>query len=182
MNPPKILLGVTGSVAAKLTPQLAQRLAAVGEVRIAATRSSFYFWSPCKVPCSCWDDDSEWPRGAYVKDQDIPHISLGDWADVLVIAPLTANTAAKLALGLSDNLLTCAYCAWPEGKPVLLAPAMNTRMWENPLTQRHLEELAGRPRHEIVEPVVKKLACGTTGMGAMAALEDIEAAVRLVLA
>src|SRR4029077_9633241 len=70
------------------------------------------------------------------------HIELRRWADLLLVAPLDANTLAKLACGLSDNCLTCVARAWDPLRPVVLAPAMNTLMWEHPLTLRHLRQLA----------------------------------------
>jgi phosphopantothenoylcysteine decarboxylase len=120
------------------------------------------------------------------------HIELRRWADVLVIAPLDANTLAKLANGLSDNCLTCVWRAWDTTRPIILAPAMNTVMWEHPLTSRHLRKLvpAEAPPNftndqliawinnqshgvRIVGPIEKNLACGEIGMGAMAEVEAI---------
>lgn len=178
MTCPKIILGVTGSVAAKLTPSLAKALQAIGQVQVVATGPSLYFWERGYVGTRTWTDEDEWTGDGYVKNQTIPHIALGDWADILVIAPLTANTLTKMALGLSDNLLTCLYCAWPSNKPVIIAPAMNTRMWENPLTESHMAAVRARPNHRVVLPVKKHLACGTTGIGAMADITDIAEAVR----
>lgn len=94
-------------------------------------------------------DEDEWPSPAdpsgpgWRRDDPVPHIELRRWADVLVFAPLDANTLAKLAAGLSDNLPTCVYRAWDFRRPVVLAPAMNTLMWESPLTARHLAALHG---------------------------------------
>ena len=68
----------------------------------------------------------------------VAHIELRRWADALVIAPLSANTLAKAAAGMADGLLTCVLRAWDWNKPALLAPAMNTAMWESPLTEAHL--------------------------------------------
>src|SRR5207302_2037596 len=91
-------------------------------------------------------DEDEWPgskRGQhYRRDDPVLHIELRRWADVLLIAPLDANTLAKLANGLADNCLTCVWRAWDLARPVLLAPAMNTLMWEHRLTTRHLRQLA----------------------------------------
>ena len=174
---PNILLGVTGSVAATLTPKLAAELEEIGEVRVIATEAALYFFGTDQVGVRVWTDQDEWPRQRYAKDQDIPHISLGDWADVLVIAPLTANTLAKLVLGLADNLLTNVYRAWPDDKPVVVAPAMNTRMWQKRLTREQMKKL----QCDVVTPVSKKLACGTTGVGAMADIQDIVEKTRCVL-
>lgn len=179
---PHILLGVTGSVAAKLTPKLVMSLQALGKVQVVATKPARYFWEGAATGARLWTDADEWPGELYRRDQEIPHIALGDWADVMVIAPLTANTLTKLALGFADDLLTSAYYAWPADKPVVVAPAMNTRMWLNPLTRTHLDSLRERSvRHRVVLPVSKHLACGTTGIGAMADLEVIAQAVRETL-
>ena len=128
------------------------------------------------------------------------HIELRKWADVFAIAPLDANTLAKLAVGLSDNCLTCVWRAWDTAKPVVLAPAMNTLMWQNPFTRRHLKAIAADngaghiPAHldepqliaqindrsktlRVVPPVEKRLACGDVGMGGLAEVAEIVAAV-----
>lgn len=181
MNQPRILLGVTGSVAAKLTPKLVAALQEIGEVQVVATKAARYFWDPAQTGAHLWTDEQEWPGERYVKDQPVPHIALGDWADLLVIAPLTANTATKLALGIADNLLTCLYYAWPDDKPVLIAPAMNTRMWLNDLTRQHWQTIIMVKNVVIALPVSKPLACGTVGIGAMADIADIAAKGRTLL-
>src|SRR5207249_4147638 len=95
----------------------------------------------------------EWPGQhagqVYQRGDEVLHIQLRRWAELFLIAPLDANTLAKLASGLSDNCLTCVWRAWEPSRPVVLAPAMNTLMWENPLTRRHLNALAGNalPAH-----------------------------------
>ena len=78
----------------------------------------------------------------YQRGDSVLHIELRKWADILVIAPLDANTLAKLAVGLCDNCLTCVWRAWDPARAVGLAPAMNTLMWEHPFTRRHLRSLA----------------------------------------
>src|SRR5262249_60243248 len=128
----------------------------------------------------------------------------GGGAGVLLIGPVEANRVAKLANGLCDNCLTCVWRAWEPGRPVVLAPAMNTLMWEHPLTGRHLRQLAedagagpapagldllalvswvnaACPKLRVVPPQVKRLADGDIGMGAMADLDEIVAAVRSLL-
>src|SRR5213078_3318118 len=91
-------------------------------------------------------DDDEWPGRTegrrYQSSDTVLHIELRRWADLFLIAPLDANTLAKLACGLADNCLTCVWRAWDPERPTLLAPAMNTLMWEHPLTTRHLGQLA----------------------------------------
>jgi phosphopantothenoylcysteine decarboxylase len=205
----KVLLGVTGSVAAVRTPALFAALTRAGhEVRVVATDASLYFFDPADIgrngAKTVTIDADEWPgRHAgrrYQRDDPVLHIELRRWAELFVIAPLDANTLAKLANGLADNCLTCVWRAWDPMRPVVLAPAMNTLMWEHPLTRRHLrqiaESVADKPvpeledvealiecinatlsRLHIVAPISKRLACGDVGPGAMAEIEPIVEAV-----
>lgn len=167
----KVLLGVTGSVAAKLTPALINYLKTDHEVRVVATEPSLYFWDPLGVGASVHRDKDEYPAECYVPHSEILHIELRNWADVLLIAPLSADTLAKMANGLADNLLTCVVRAWDRQKPLLVAPAMNTHMFEHPATDEHLATLnRWYPRFKVIPPVEKRLACGDTGIGAMADL------------
>src|SRR5205814_1433282 len=128
--------------------------AAGHQVRVVATQAALYFFDPAELdaahagrnPAVVTLDEDEWPgRGEgqrYKRSDTVLHIELRRWADVLVIGPLDANTLAKLATGLADNCLTCVWRAWDRARPVVLAPAMNTLMWEHPLTVRHLRQLA----------------------------------------
>jgi phosphopantothenoylcysteine decarboxylase len=211
----KILLGVTGSVAALRTPELYARLRRAGhQVKVVATNAALYFFDPADLDPSRPErnpqvvvlDEDEWPgRTAgrrYRRDDPVLHIELRRWADLLAVAPLDANTLAKLANGLADNCLTCVWRAWDPARPVVLAPAMNTLMWEHPLTAGHLRQLAAAageapagldldaligwintacPRLRIVPPQSKRLACGDVGMGALANLEDIATAAAALL-
>jgi phosphopantothenoylcysteine synthetase/decarboxylase len=125
----------------------------------------------------------------------VMHVDLRDWADVAVLAPLSAHTLAKLANGLCDDTLSCVLRAWDfghgarPGKPVILAPAMNTSMWEHPLTQVQLKTIQGfwntttctQNEIHVVSPQVKELACGEVGAGALASVDDILQAVNKVL-
>jgi phosphopantothenoylcysteine decarboxylase len=149
-------------------------------------------------------DEDEWPgRDAgrrWERGEPVRHIELRRWADLFLIAPLDANTLAKLAGGLCDNCLTCVWRAWDPARPVVLAPAMNTFMWQHPITRRHLRQIARDaglnsapdsldetavtaaineqcPLLRIVAPQVKTLACGDEGVGAMAEIAEIVAAV-----
>jgi phosphopantothenoylcysteine decarboxylase len=147
-------------------------------------------------------DRDEWPGAAYRRGDPVLHIELRNWADCLIIAPLDANTLAKLALGLCDNFLTCLFRAWDFRRPVILAPAMNTLMWDSPLTARHLGQILidrgglsylppgwnlesaaehfarDAPGVVLVPPQAKRLACGDIGMGAMAEVATIAEVVR----
>jgi phosphopantothenoylcysteine decarboxylase len=194
----KVLLGVTGSVAAKLTGKMVKKLKEAGhEVRVIATKDADYFFHDADVYASIYRHDNEFPvtkNGKYDPDNEIPHLELTKWADVFLIAPLSANTLAKMANGITDNLLTCAFRAWwPEEvpdkfnrkimkeifKPLIVAPAMNTRMWRHPATNEHIDKIRKwyDITFQIIPPISKKLACGETGMGAMADIADIVAAV-----
>jgi phosphopantothenoylcysteine decarboxylase len=186
-----VLLGVTGSVAAVRTPQLFAALRKQGhQVRVVATNAALYFFDPAELdptptgrnPAIITVDADEWPGHdggrRYQRDDPVLHIELRRWADLLVIAPLDANTLAKLACGLADNCLTCVWRAWDIARPVVLAPAMNTLMWEHPLTARHLRQVAEDAANlHIIGPITKSLACGDVGVGAMAGVDEIVAAV-----
>jgi phosphopantothenoylcysteine decarboxylase len=119
-----------------------------------------------------WDKD-EWDLWRKRGDP-VLHIDLRNWADILLVAPLDANTLAKVANGLCDNLLTCVVRAWDlHNKPVVICPAMNTQMWNHPLTGKHLTICQRDFGFHIVQPVEKVLICGEVGMGAMAPVEEI---------
>jgi phosphopantothenoylcysteine decarboxylase len=173
-----ILLAATGSVATIKYRRLYEELSKIGTVKGALTEKAKFFIKDTSG-LDIYDEAKEWD---WEKIGDpIPHIDLKDWADILVIAPLSANTLTKMTVGICDNLLTTIYYAWPKGKHIVVAPAMNTDMWNNELTKKRLIELADRHgfRHaffntiHIINPVEAKLACGVTGIGAMAPINDI---------
>src|SRR3989339_828111 len=158
-----ILFGVTGSVAAGLVPKMvAELLKNKHDIVIVPTKNSLYFWDKESVNIQIYEEGS-----------DVLHINLRDWADVLLLAPLTANTLAKIANGLADNLLTSIIRAWDVKNEIIIAPAMNTKMWEHPATKEHLDRLNRWYKLNIIHPVSKKLACGETGVGAMAPISEI---------
>eukprot|EP00073_Rattus_norvegicus_P037879 XP_008764530.1 PREDICTED: phosphopantothenoylcysteine decarboxylase isoform X3 [Rattus norvegicus] len=114
------------------------------------------------------------------RSDPVLHIDLRRWADLMVVAPLDANTLGKVASGICDNLLTCVIRAWDLNKPLLFCPAMNTAMWEHPLTAQQVGQLKAFGYVEI-PCVSKKLVCGDQGLGAMAEVEIIVAKVKDVL-
>ncbi|XP_074956005.1 phosphopantothenoylcysteine decarboxylase isoform X2 [Phalacrocorax aristotelis] len=114
------------------------------------------------------------------RSDPVLHIELRRWADLMLVAPLDANTLAKLANGICDNLLTCVIRAWDMRKPLLFCPAMNTAMWEHPITARQVEQLKSFGYKEI-PCVVKKLVCGDEGRGAMAEVWTIVESVKSIL-
>ena len=148
---------------------------------MVATQPAFHFFDKDEIPqdVQIWNDADEygkWKR----KGDDVLHIVLRRWADLLLIAPLSANTLAKMANGFCDNLLTCIVRAWNPDRPLCVAPSMNTLMWEHPMTQDHLNTLRRRSMH-VIDPIPKLLACGDQGMGAMAEVPDIVRIVQDVL-
>ncbi len=176
----KVVLGTTGSVASVLVPKLVRALTEAGhEVQVAASSNSLYFWKKNDVSVPVWVDADEWPTTGYTVGEPIKHTDLKEWGDVLLLAPLTANTLGKISHGLADNLLTCTARAWRVSKPIVLAPAMNTQMWLHPATGEQLEILKRwyGERLSIVNPVDKNLACGEVGIGALAPIASIVEAV-----
>jgi phosphopantothenoylcysteine decarboxylase len=207
-------------VAAVRAPALYQALKQAGHhVKVVATPAALYFFDPAELdpadparparnPWVVTLDEDEWPRRAegrlYQRLDPVMHIELRRWAELFLVAPLDANTLAKLANGLADNCLTCVWRAWEPSHPVVLAPAMNTLMWEHPLTARHLRQLADLggaappdgldldglmawinahcPRLRVVPPQSKRLACGDVGVGALAEAAEVVAVVNALLA
>jgi phosphopantothenoylcysteine decarboxylase len=206
----RIILGVTGSVAAMRTPMLYAALREAGhEVRVVATEPALHFFDPTALgPVGpdggpLYRDSDEWTAARYERGDPVLHIAFRHWADLLIVAPLDANTLAKFALGLSDNFLSCLFRAWDFAKPVVLAPAMNTLMWQSPVTLRHLRQLLAdraegnlaateawtlenaadlfarhAPRLILVPPQAKRLACGDVGLGAMAEVTSLAETLR----
>jgi len=173
----KVLLGVCGGIAAYRACDLVRRLREAGDdVSVVMTAAATRFVSPLTFATL-----SERPVGTSLFDdstEEIDHIRLARWPDLIVVAPATANSIARLAHGLADDLLSTVILAANREVPILLAPAMNTAMWDNPLVQRNMDILKGTERFEVVPPVEKTLACGETGVGGLADEEDLLAAIR----
>ena len=169
MHGKKILVGVTGGIAAYKTPLLVRLLVKAGaEVRVVATDAAFEFVTPLTlstvsknpVMFSFDDGNGNWNN----------HVELGLWADAFVIAPATANTIGKMANGLCDNLLLAVYLS--ARCPVALAPAMDLDMLQHAAVQKNMNTLKGFGNH-IIEPTEGELASGLEGKGRMAEPEDI---------
>lgn len=173
-----VLLGVTGSIAAYKAVELASRLVQSGAtLDVVMTSCATRFVTPLTFQ-SITHRPVVTDMFATPEEYDIEHIALAERADVVVVAPATANIMAKLAAGIADDMLSCTILA--TRAPVLLAPAMNVHMWENAITQENAARLRARG-FKIIEPGYGSLACGTEGKGRLAELEDILAAVRQTL-
>ena len=174
----RILLGITGSVAAIKTLELTKLLLKTSEVKIVATKNAFYFIEKQleqfkKLGVDVYLDEHQWDKDYQLGDE-ILHIELRRWANCLIIAPLDANTLAKLTNGICDNLLTDIYRAWDRFTyPVIVAPSMNSFMWTNEPTDAQINNLMSKHGVFVLSPIYKKLACGDTGIGAMADIEYI---------
>jgi phosphopantothenoylcysteine decarboxylase / phosphopantothenate---cysteine ligase len=173
----RVLLGITGGIAAYKAAELARELQRAGaEVQPLLTdsaermvsRATFAALTGRRVPASVWDDPAA-----------VEHVALARWGQVLVVAPATAHTLARLAAGLADDLLTNVALAF--GGPVVVAPAMHTEMWEHPATRANLATLEGRGVL-VVPPASGPLTSGDVGPGRLAELDDLVAGVAAALA
>jgi len=199
-----ILLAASGSVATIKLPLISKSLAnhANVSVRIILTDSAKNFLQgqaeeqPSLEAMSKTDgvdgvyfDEDEWSK-PWIRGDKILHIELRRWAHIMVIAPLSANTMAKMANGISDNLLTSVIRAWDttgmidmRKKHIMIAPAMNTAMWRHPITKKQLKiidqdwTIDDESSVILLKPIEKELACGDTGDGAMMDWKQIVARV-----
>lgn len=169
----KVLLGVTGAISAYKVCSLVRLMVQEGwEVRTVVTPAALEF-----VGEVTWHTLTQHPVAKDGLGPVFPprHIELASWCDCFAVAPATANTLAKLAHGIGDNLLTQTALACD--RPLLLAPSMNAKMWAHPATQANLAALMGRGAH-LLDPGVGELACGVTGTGRLAEPEAIFGAIR----
>jgi phosphopantothenoylcysteine decarboxylase len=176
----KIVLGVTGSIAAHRAADLASLLTkAKCDVRAVMTTDAQHFITPLPfktltrnpVVTDLYDEDEDWKPA---------HIALADTADLLLIAPATANVIAKLANGLADDALSCIALALNPKAKILIAPAMNGKMWRHAATQANVETLKQRGA-EFIGPDEGMLSCGYEGVGRLWPVEQIaERALKLL--
>ncbi|WP_423214633.1 phosphopantothenoylcysteine decarboxylase [Streptococcus equinus] len=167
-----ILLAVSGSISAYKSADLANELTKSGyDVHVLMTKAATDFITPLTLQVL-----SKNAVHLDVMKEDDPksvnHIELAKKADLFVLAPASANTLAKLAHGMADNIVTATALALPAETPKLIAPAMNTKMYDNPLTQRNISILKEVGYQEI-EPRSSLLACGDVGRGALAEQDTI---------
>lgn len=167
----RILLGLSGGIAAYKIPELIRALIKAGaEVRVTTTRHALEFVTPLTLQTlsghPVYSDVF-----AAINEHATEHISLPEWADIMLVAPATANVLAKTAAGIADDALTTTICSCAARKPIILAPAMNDKMWENPATQQAIAMLRTWPNVKVLEPAEGPLACGTSGKGRMPEVE-----------
>jgi phosphopantothenoylcysteine synthetase/decarboxylase len=179
---PNILLGVSGGVAAYKAVDLASKLTAAGaKVKTVMTGNacqlicpkSFEAVTSSAVFTSLWDTSTEFKTS---------HINLVNWADIVVVVPATANIIGKIANGICDDLLSTILCAATElikSGAVILAPAMNDNMWDNPAVQRNIR-MVKEMGFRLIGPVEGRLACGTEGLGRMSEPQDILKAIEKI--
>ena len=177
----EVLLCVTGGIACYKAADLASKLVQAGAgVSVATTEAAQRFVTPLtfqaltgrRVYTSLWDAG---------KDYQSTHIALTEQADLMIVAPATANMLAKMAAGLADDLVSTLALSVSGACEILVAPAMNTRMWSAPATRQNLQTLTGRGVRT-VGPGEGRLACGTVGPGRMAEPAEILAAAAEILA
>ncbi len=175
----RILVGVSGGIAAYKTPELVRELRRAGaEVQVVMTRSAAQFVTATSLQAVSGNPvrDTLWDPAA---EAQMGHIELARWADLILIAPATADRLARLAHGFADDLLGAICLA--STAPIALAPAMNHVMWQAPATRRNLELLAADGVH-LIGPEVGDQACGETGPGRMSEPADLARAVTELLA
>ena len=175
-----VILGVTGSIAACKAVDLASLLAKAGaETHVVMTRDAQRFVAPLPfktlsrhpVITDLYDEEEGWKPA---------HIELADRADMLLIAPATANTIAKLAQGLADDALSCIALALNPDARLVIAPAMNGKMWQHPATQKNVAILSDRGA-EFIGPDKGMLSCGYEGVGRLWPVEDIAKRINALL-
>lgn len=166
-----VLLGVTGGIAAYKAPAIVSRLKKLGmEVKVVMTEAATKFVTPLTFQTMS-NEVVHVDMFDQLNNMDVEHIALAKWADVMVIAPATANTMTKLAYGIADNMLTTVALATTA--PILIAPAMNMQMLRADATQEALKVLKNRKQYEILPTAEGLLACQDVGEGKMLEPEDI---------
>lgn len=173
-----ILLGVTGSIASFKACDLIGLLRKAGySVRCVMSRDAKWFVTPLTLEALTGKkvaDDMFRTPGTRTPE----HISLAEEADLILVAPATADVIGKVASGICDDILTCTICA--SDRPVMFAPAMNDKMFANPIVQDKIEYLRGKG-YFFIDPVMGRLACDREGMGHLAPLEKIVEAAQKIL-
>ena len=177
----RILVGISGGIAAYKIPELIRSLVKAGaEVRVATTPNALQFVTELTLQTvsgsRVYSDVF-----AAINEHATEHISLPEWCDMLLVAPATANVLAKMAAGIADDALTTTIASCVARKPVVVALAMNDKMWESPATQQAISTIRQWPNVLVLEPVEGLLACGVVGKGRMPEIEELQEAVEFAL-
>jgi len=168
-----IILGVCAGISSYKSASLARSLVKSGfSVKVVMTPAAIKFVTPL-VFATLTKNYVYTEMFSYDEKESLKHISLAEWANLCVIAPLSANTLSKIACGICDNLLTTLICALPPKTKILCAPAMNKHMWENSIIQKNVAELKKNSRFVFINPKTGELASGDYGKGRMAEPKDI---------
>ncbi len=176
-----ILIGISGGIAAYKIPELIRSLVKEGaEVRVTTTRHALEFVTELTLQTVSGNRVYS-DVFAAINEHSTEHISLPDWCDAMLVAPTTANVLAKMAAGIADDALTTTICSCVARKPVIVAPAMNDKMWENPATRHAVETIRGWQNVRVIEPAEGPLACGTSGKGRMPEPEVLQEALEYAL-
>jgi phosphopantothenoylcysteine synthetase/decarboxylase len=185
LNNLNILLGVTGGIAAYKAVDLASKLTGAGaRVRTVMTENACRLVGPKSFEAVTGSNvfTTLWAGMSAPEERQISHITLLEWADMVVVAPASANILAKIANGICDDMLSTTLCAcWPlvESGSVLIAPAMNTNMWANPAVLHNVKILQERG-FQFIGPAEGRLACGTEGIGRMSEPQEILGAIEKI--
>ena len=174
-----ILVGISGGIAAYKIPELIRQLRKAGaQVQVTTTKNALEFVTSLTLQTvsghKVYSDVF-----AAINEHSTEHISLPDWADLMLIAPATANLLCKMAHGIADDALTTTFAAMR--KPVVIAPAMNTNMYESPATQHAIHQLAQWDNITMLDAASGELACGTSGKGRMQEIDVLLAAAEYAL-
>ena len=176
-----ILIGICGGISSYKTCELVRLLVKNGSsVKVMMTEAATKFVTPLvfqelsrqAVYCDMF---------SLLKEENIKHIALSQWADLCVVAPCSANTLSKIAQGICDNLLTTVICALNQKTKVLISPAMNENMWKNPIIQENVNKLSSLGKYLLMAPGKGELACGVYGEGRMPEPKEIYKKIQVVL-
>lgn len=173
-----ILIGISGGIAAYKIPELIRSLVKAGaDVRVVTTANALHFVTETTLQTvsghSVYSDVF-----ASINAHATEHISLPEWCDAMLVAPATANVIGKMAAGIADDALTTTIASCIARKPIVMAPAMNDKMWENPATQQALAMIRTWENVQVIEPAVGPLACGVCGKGRMPEIDVLQEALQ----
>lgn len=174
-----VLVGVCGGIAVYKVCELVRLLKKDGfSIKVMMTEAATKFVTPLTFQTLSANPVY---RDMFAPRENVEHIQLTEWTNLCVVAPLSANTLSKIALGICDNLLTTVICALPKKIKVILAPAMNESMWTNPFIQENIKKIKKVKRYIVLGPEKGELACGIYGEGRMVEPQTILKKIKEIL-